>query len=62
VNSFTGLHCSLDVNKDKMTPSAAVPQRVNSFMQSLLQKVSFCLCLCLMNNEDKMIFSAAVTA
>jgi len=35
---------------------------VNSFMQSLLQKVSFYLCLCAMNNEDKMIPSAAVTA
>jgi len=35
--------------------------RVNSFMQSLLQKVSFYLCLCPINNEDKMIPSAAVT-
>jgi len=35
---------------------------VNSFMQSLLQKVSFYLCLCPMNNENKMILSAAVTA
>jgi len=31
---------------------------VNSFMQSLLQKVSFYLCLRPMNNEDKMIPSA----
>jgi len=31
-------------------------------MQSLLQKVSFYLCLRPMNNEDKMIPSAAVTA
>jgi len=37
-------------------------KRVNSFMQSLLQKVSFYLCLRPMNNEDKMIPSAAVTA
>jgi len=36
--------------------------RVNSCMQSLLQKVSFYLCLHPMNNEDKMIPSAAVTA
>jgi len=36
--------------------------RVNSFMQSLLQKVSFYLCLHSMNNKDKMIPSAAVTA
>jgi len=35
---------------------------VNSFMQSLLQKVSFYLCLRPMNNEDKMIPPAAVTA
>jgi len=37
-------------------------ERVNSFMQSLLQKVSFYLYLRPMNNEDKMIPSAAVTA
>jgi len=36
--------------------------RVNSFMQSLLQKVSFYLCLHSMNNEDKIILSATVTA
>jgi len=35
---------------------------VNSFMQSLLQKVLFYLCLRPMNKEDKMIPSAAVTA
>jgi len=31
-------------------------------MQSLLQKVSFYLCLRPMNNEDKMILSVVVTA
>jgi len=36
--------------------------RVNSFMQSLLQKMSFYLCLRPINNEDKMIPSVAVTA
>jgi len=36
--------------------------RMNSFMQSLLQRVSFYLCLRPMNNDDKMIPSAAVTA
>jgi len=35
---------------------------VNSFMQSLLQKMLFYLCLHPINNEDKMIPSVAVTA
>jgi len=35
------------------------PHRVNSFMQSLLQKVSFYLFLHPINNEDKMIPSVA---
>jgi len=47
------------VNKKQ---KSTLGQRVISFMQSLLQKMSFYLCLRPMNNEDIMIPSAAVTA
>jgi len=54
-----GRRRGLEISNGSVTDAR---HRVNSFMQSLLQKVSFYLCLYPMNNEDKMIPSAAVTA
>jgi len=60
---FQRYHITLSLFYVKWCDSLGLhSERVNSFMQSLLQRISFYLCLRPMNNKDKMILSAAVTA
>jgi len=62
---FANLHitlCNILLTDYVLLYKSIINLWVNSFMQSLLQKVSFYLCLRPMNNEDKMTSSAAVTA